>query len=545
MIRSRAFLLAGVLVLGIVASGCEWTMFGYDTANTHQSPDTTIGGTDVSGLVEDFVGNTGGPSNGTPVEANGVVYVVSQISSSSLTEALEAFDANGYTNCGGTPTTCSPLWTAGLGAATGYSSPAVANGVVYAGAANNLEAFDAAGMTNCGGTPKVCSPLWTASVGPIGASSPIVSNGVVYVGSNDGNLYAFDAAGSTNCSGTPTVCSPLWSGATGGSVETTPAVSNGVVYVGSHDDDIYAFDATGSTNCSGTPTVCSPLWTGATGGAIDSSPAVANGTLYIGSDDGNLYAFDATGTTNCSGTPTTCSPLWTAATGDAVYSSPAVANGVVYVGVEGPSGGALDAFDASGVENCTGTPKTCSPLWTGPTPLGIESSPAVANGIVYVGESQLYAFDAAGVTNCSGTVCSPLRVVPESTGFGNSGPSVANGKLYIGSYNSGFMALDLLQTQVLVPSNEATLSGWATLDASASGGADVTGVQFVLNGGSISEQVVGTGTAVLTPYGWIVQWHTTTVPNGTYSLQSEATEEAPGSSPTTVSSPPIQVTVSN
>ncbi len=55
---------------------------------------------------------------------------------------------------------------------------------------------------------------------------------------------------------------------------------------------------------------------------------------YVGyrSDDNKLYAFSAGGATGCSGTPKACKPLWTAATGGYVYSSPAVANGVVYVG---------------------------------------------------------------------------------------------------------------------------------------------------------------------------------------------------------------------
>ena len=54
----------------------------------------------------------------------------------------------------------------------------------------------------------------------------------------------------------------------------------------------------------------------------------------VGSGDDKLYAFDAAGGMNCSGTPTTRTPLWTGATGGPISSSPAVANGVVYVGSE-------------------------------------------------------------------------------------------------------------------------------------------------------------------------------------------------------------------
>ncbi len=97
-----------------------------------------------------------------------------------------------------------------------------------------------------------------------------------------------------------------------------------------------------------------------------------------------------------------------------------------------------------------------------------------------------------------------------------------------------------LHTQVLVPSSGATLSGSsAVLDASAAGTADVTGVQFVVSGGSLSNQVVGT--AALTLYGWIAYWNTTGVPDGSYTLESVATQTGG----TTATSLAIAVTVHN
>jgi outer membrane protein assembly factor BamB len=276
---------------------------------------------------------------------------------------------------------------------------------------------------------------FTAATGGIGMSSPAVSNGVVYIGSEDDKLYAFDAAGKTNCSGTPKTCAPLWTATTGGLVESSPAVASGVVYIGSTDNKFYAFDAAGNTNCSGTPKTCAPLWTATTGGSVYSSPAVANGVVYVGSDvpDDHLYAFDANGNTNCSGTPKTCAPLWTAITRGGVYSSPAVANGAVYVG---SFGGNVDAFDAAGSTNCSGTPKTCAPLWTYQTG-AVSSSPAVVNGVVYIGDflSRVYAFDANGNTNCSGTpkVCGPLWTNGVNSTIGVvSSPAVANGVVYVG-----------------------------------------------------------------------------------------------------------------
>ena len=54
--------------------------------------------------------------------------------------------------------------------------------------------------------------------------------------------------------------------------------------------------------------------------------------MYVGSNDNSLYAFDAAGSIGCSGMPKTCTPLWTATTGEDVFSSPAIANGRIYVG---------------------------------------------------------------------------------------------------------------------------------------------------------------------------------------------------------------------
>jgi hypothetical protein len=75
-------------------------------------------------------------------------------------------------------------------------------------------------------------------------------------------------------------------------------------------------------------------------------------------------------------------------------------------------------------------------------------------------------------------------------------------------------------TTVLIPSNGATLSGSTYLDASAT---NATGVEFLLFGGSYGYNAPLLCTATSTLYGWLCAWHTTTVPNGTYTLVSLAT----------------------
>ena len=81
-------------------------------------------------------------------------------------------------------------------------------------------------------------------------------------------------------------------------------------------------------------------------------------------------------------------------------------------------------------------------------------------------------------------------------------------------------ATTLPTTSVLVPANGATLSGTtATLDASAS---NATSVEFWILGGSYGYSGHLIGTATPTLYGWVTSWNTTTVPNGSYALLSEA-----------------------
>ena len=66
--------------------------------------------------------------------------------------------------------------------------------------------------------------LWSYETGAPLFSSPAVANGVVYVGADDGNVYALNASTGAK----------LWSFDTGCDVRhSSPAVANGVVYVGS------------------------------------------------------------------------------------------------------------------------------------------------------------------------------------------------------------------------------------------------------------------------------------------------------------------------
>ena len=78
-------------------------------------------------------------------------------------------------------------------------------------------------------------------------------------------------------------------------------------------------------------------------------------------------------------------------------------------------------------------------------------------------------------------------------------------------------------TSVLIPSKGATLSGSTALDASAS---NATSVKFLLFGGIYGYSAPVICTATVTDYGWLCSWNTTTVPNGSYVLVSEAFNSA-------------------
>jgi hypothetical protein len=92
----------------------------------------------------------------------------------------------------------------------------------------------------------------------------------------------------------------------------------------------------------------------------------------VGSEDTNVYCLNAS-----SG-----KKVWQTATGYWVWSSPAVADGNVYVGSEDYNIYCFDAF--------SGTKK-----WSYETGGFVDSSPAIANGVLFVGCSDYYVYAVA------------------------------------------------------------------------------------------------------------------------------------------------------
>ena len=78
------------------------------------------------------------------------------------------------------------------------------------------------------------------------------------------------------------------------------------------------------------------------------------------------------------------------------------------------------------------------------------------------------------------------------------------------------------QTAVGLPASGATVKQALWIAASASDFTGVTSLSFEVTGGSLTNAVVAGG--VDTVWGWLGLWDTTKVPNGTYTLQSVATD---------------------
>jgi eukaryotic-like serine/threonine-protein kinase len=270
-------------------------------------------------------------------------------------------------------------------------------------------------------------------------SSPVVAQGLVYFGSGDTNIYALDAANGEL----------RWKFAAGDVVHASPAYSTGTIFVGSWDSYFYALDAASGK-------LKWRFHGGEDGQihnqvGFQSSPAIVDDVIYTGCRDAHVYALDrATGDKKwefdnagswVNSTPavsdgkvifatsdTHLFHIVDAATGKSlikqdvkayVFGSPAVANGVVYLGV---LNGTLEArslatgellwdyrtkasrdnlnwaltadrsFNADLIFTSSWREAMIGSLAIQNSVGSFYSSPAVANGVVYVGSTDGYLY---------------------------------------------------------------------------------------------------------------------------------------------------------
>jgi outer membrane protein assembly factor BamB len=299
------------------------------------------------------------------------------------------------------------LWKAHKGMG---GSPIVANGYVYNGDQIFLRCFNASNgeemwkqrrfgegtgadyspafyggyvYTACAAYDALSGAMFLNYSSYGGYGSPTVVNDIVYIGSlSRQSLFALNA----------TTGEKIWDYKTAGQVNSSPAVIDGCVYFSSEDDNIYSVDALTGTK----------IWNYTVNDHLFySSPVVVDERVYIGATD-NFYCLNAL----------TGIRIWNnSQTGLTAFSSACVANGVVYLSELRGQVFALDAITGEKIWNAS---KDWDP-----------SSPAVAGGVVYVGDNhKILAFNSSTGTKIWNFT------FPDAEGYLASTPAIVNNMIY-------------------------------------------------------------------------------------------------------------------
>ncbi len=316
----------------------------------------------------------------------------------------------------------SEVWTySGTGGGASWTSPVVANGMVYYGAwSGYLMAVDAltgdeVWSTKVGpefyfvGTPVVSDGkvfityvedgtfmnavsgldadtgaiLWTYyTAGFPSRGTPVVKAGAIYFGDSIGWVYALDAE----------TGSLLWTYQSLGQIVQGPSIVEGLVVAGNLASEVFALDLDGAL-----------VWSQMVSGWVLNAPSGAAGSVYVGDLSGTVYALDSqTGTIQWS----------SSGLGPIVFSTPAYDQGSLYAG--------NDFGDVFSLDAGTGSVR-----WSTSVSWSFESSVIVNNGTVFAAalDGYLYLLDAA-----SGSVISSELVGPFSI---TSSPAAVKGYLYV------------------------------------------------------------------------------------------------------------------
>lgn len=396
----------------------QWTQFGADAQNTGHEPAVTGPGTGEPSVAWRY--DAGTPTmNTSPVVADGVVYA----SGSGDPGLIHAIDTD----------TREQLWEF---QPAGYVSSAlvVVQDTLYFGTwGKRFYALDR----------ETGDPRWNRDIGHrFGASAPTVVDGTVYVGtSGDGPLVVSGPEDEEQFESGALLALDSETGdrewaydefGERENVTSSPAVADGRVYFGS-ERGVHALDAkTGE-----------PVWKRSIGTHPESSPAVVDGTVYYGAPSdteadtpATLWALDA-----ASG-----ETLWTAGIDDqSLRTSPAVADGTVYVAASSTR----VCVDAGGEEpDCSGVTRgrlyavdveTGDSQWMTPIKTDTRSSPAVVDGVVYVG-----CRDGLSAVTTDGE--NAWRVAfegeRENGPYVKSSPAVAGGLVFVGGSDGRLRAIE-------------------------------------------------------------------------------------------------------
>ena len=226
------------------------------------------------------------------------------------------------------------------------ASPGAGGGMVYVASTDkNVYAVKAA----------TGRKAWSFETGAVTAA-PEVVGGVVCLSTSAGHFYALRVADGTRAwdldTSLPTTYKRTW------------AVDGGGIYVGTMSGALYKVDTTNGQ----------VLWTYHPGSGMASDVVVADGVVYLRDNNGTVHAISAANKKQ----------LWAKTATAAGLYGPAVAGGRLYY----TTALALQALDA----------KSGDPVWafTAPGNSELLSTPAVANGLVFIGcyDDGLYAIQA-------------------------------------------------------------------------------------------------------------------------------------------------------
>jgi eukaryotic-like serine/threonine-protein kinase len=308
------------------------------------------------------------------------------------------------------------LWTFEGGESI-ESSAAIIGGTVFVGTQKNE--LVALSLDNG-------SVYWRYQIdAPIGESSPAYSDGVVYVGDLSGWLHAVNSKDGKK----------IWAFKTGSEIKSSPVVVGDRVLIGSYDENLYCVSTRNG----------SLLWRFKTNGPVHSTPGVLDGVAYIAgcdelfrgiriSDGKEMFSVSSEAYTGASPALRGNSAFYGTFNNEILmvnltdhtvawryehpqrkfpfYSSAAVtANRVVVGGRD---------------KLVHGLSPTGKAVWTFTTRARVESSPAIADGRVFVGsnDGRFYVLNV----NTGAKVWEFNAGAPIS-----ASPAIANGRIVVGS----------------------------------------------------------------------------------------------------------------
>jgi outer membrane protein assembly factor BamB len=184
-------------------------------------------------------------------------------------------------------------------------------------------------------------------------SSPSYYDNMIYFGSDDGFIYSVCSNGSLN-----------WKSKLNGRVRSSsPCLSKDLLFIGTHEGGMYCLDRIdGSIKWD--KTILKPVL---------SSPLLVKDRIVFGTSDCRLYCFNLEG-----------SKIWEFETGGKIWSSPSTSeyDNLLFFG-------GLDSF-IYGINSYTGKQE-----WKFPTMGSIDSSPCLADGMLFIGsrDAILYCFE--------------------------------------------------------------------------------------------------------------------------------------------------------